>query len=90
LARAALFGTLGRPHLAVPSGHSTAHVFGEVALGFDRVQLVCAKGPGVEAVVVDCADHLPFNYYVAEIVSRVIRVSATGPDGRTADREFNQ
>lgn len=65
-------------------GYSTAYVFGKVAFGFDRVQLDCAQGPTVDALVVDCADHLPFNHYVGEIASRVVRVSATGPDGRTS------
>lgn len=40
--------------------YSTAYVFGEVAIGFDRVLLQCTKGPTVDAVVVNCADHLPF------------------------------
>jgi hypothetical protein len=90
LLQEALPDSLGRPYLGVQSGYATAHVFGEVAFGFDRVKLDCAKGPTVNAVVVDCADHLPFNYYVAEVVSRVDRVSATSPDGRAAERELDQ
>ena len=46
-----------------------------MAIGFDRVQLDCDKGPTVEAVVVQCAGHLPWNYYVGEVASRVTRVN---------------
>ena len=90
LARPTFSGPLVRPHLAAWSGYSTAHVFGEVTPGFDRVQLDCAQGPTVEAVLVDCADHLPFNYYLAEVLSRVVRVIGTGPDGLTAYRKDGQ
>jgi hypothetical protein len=86
-----LSGSLGRPALFYRSnGFSTAHVYGKVAFGLDRVQLDCDKGPTVEAVVVECADYLPYNYYVGEVVSRVTRVSATGPDGQAAtmDRDW--
>jgi hypothetical protein len=65
----ALSGFLGRSGLLVRDLHSTAHAFGPVAFGFDRVQLDCAKGPTVDAVVVDCADRLPFNYYVGEVAN---------------------
>jgi hypothetical protein len=54
------------------------------------VQLDCAEGPTVDAVIVDCAEHLPFNYYVGEVASRVVRVSATGPGGRTASLEQSE
>ncbi len=85
-----LSGSLDRSGLLVHDLHSTAHAYGQVAFGFDRVQLDCAKSPTVDAVVVDCADHLPFNYYVAEVASRVVRVRATGPDDRTATLEQDQ
>jgi hypothetical protein len=58
-----------------------------VVFGFDRVQLHCADLKTVEAEVVDCADYLPFNHYVAKVASRVTRVIATGPDGRTPTRK---
>ena len=61
--RKPLAGSLGCRHLDVR--YSTAYLFGEVAFGFDRVQVHCAKGPTVDALIIDCADHLPFNYYVA-------------------------
>ena len=86
-----LSGSLGRPALVYRgSAYSIAHVFGKVAFGFDRVQLDCDKGPTVEAIVVECADYLPYNHYIGEVVSRVTRVIATGPDGRTAtmDRDW--
>jgi hypothetical protein len=86
-ARRPLSGSLGRPALGLSSDHTTARVFGEVDFGFHGVSLQCLTGPIVEAVVVDCADHLPFNYYVAEVTSRVMRITATGPDGRTATWE---
>jgi hypothetical protein len=79
-------GSLGRPEL-VFFGGSTAYYFGAVAFGFDWVQLDCADKQTVEAQMVDCADYLPFNHYVAKVASRVARVTATGPDGRTATRE---
>ncbi len=85
-----LSGSLGRSGLLVRDLHSTAHAFGQVAFGFDRVRLDCAKGPTVDAVVVDCANHPSFNYYVGEVASRVVRVRATGPDGRTAALEQDQ
>jgi hypothetical protein len=85
-----LTGSLGRSILVVRDPTVTAYAFGKVAFGFDRVQLDCAKGQTVDAIVVDCADHLPFNHYVGEIASRVVLVSATGPDGRTAEREQGQ
>jgi hypothetical protein len=88
--RKPLAGSLGCPHLDVRSFYSTAYLFGEVAVGFDRVQVHCARGPTVDALVIDCTDHLPFNYYVAEIISRWLRITATGPDGRTADMEHPQ
>jgi hypothetical protein len=34
--------------------------------------------------VIECAEHLPFNFYVGEVISRVDRVMASGPDGLTA------
>lgn len=72
--------------MVVRDPRSTAYAFGKVAFGFDRVQLDCAKGRTVKATVVDCADHLTINHYVGEIASRVVRVSATRPDGRTSER----
>lgn len=85
-----LSGSLGRSDLLVRDLRSPAHAFGKVAFGFDHVQLDCAKGPTVDAVVVDCDEQLPFNYYVGEITSRVVRVSATGPGGRTASLKQSQ
>lgn len=86
-----LSGSLGRPALFYRGNtYSTAHVYGKVAFGFDRVQLDCDTGPTVEAIVVECTDYLPYNHYIGEVVSRVIRVSATGTDGQTAtmDRDW--
>jgi hypothetical protein len=86
-----LSGSLGRPALVYRgNAYSTAHVYGKVAFGFDQVQLDCDKGPTVEAIVVECADYLPYNHYIGEVLTRVTRVSATGPDGRTAtmDRDW--
>lgn len=80
-------GSLGQMTMGVVDGYSTAHVFGEVAFGFDRVQVDCVGGPSVEAVIVDCSAHLPFNYYVAEVGRRVAQVTATGPSGITATKE---
>ena len=81
-----LSGPLGR-WILVYQGGSNAYVFGKVAVGFDQVRIDCDKGPNVEAIVVDCADHLPYNHYVGAVTSRVTRVSATGPDGHTATME---
>jgi hypothetical protein len=86
LARVPLQGSLGRPEI-VFFGGSTAYYFGPVAFGFDRVQLDSADEETVAAQVIDCADYLPFNHYVANVASRVVRVTATSPDGRTATRE---
>jgi hypothetical protein len=78
-------GSLAHPHLCVYSLHPPeAHIFGEVDVGFDRVRVHCDDESIAEAVVIDCAEHLPFNYYVAEATSRVERVTATGPGGREA------
>ena len=55
--------------------------------GFDRVQHDCYKGPAVDAIVVECADYLPYDHYIGEVISRVTWMSATGPDGRTAIME---
>jgi hypothetical protein len=83
LPQAPLPEPLGRPHLFVRSLDLPAHVYGPVELGFDRVHVYSLNGPMVEATVVDCTDHLPFNFYVAEIRSQVQRVMADGPEGRT-------
>jgi hypothetical protein len=85
-----LSGSLGRAGLLVRNLHSTAFAFGNVAFGFDHVHLDCAKGPTVDAVIVDCAQYLPFDYYVGEVASRVVRVRASGPDGRTVALEQDQ
>jgi hypothetical protein len=79
-AKSPLPGSLGRPRLCVDSPLSPAHVFGEVDFAFDRVNVHCDDGLIAEAVVVECAEHLLFNYYVAVVTSRVLRVIATGPD----------
>jgi hypothetical protein len=81
-----LSGSLGR-WILVYQGGSNAYIFGKVAAGFDQVRIDCDKGPTIEAITVDCADYLPYNHYVGEVVSRVTRVSATGPDGQTATIE---
>jgi hypothetical protein len=84
LPRAPLPEPLGDPDLFVRSLDLPAHVYGAVDLGFDRVHVYSLKGPMVQATVVDCTGQLPFNFYVAEVTSRVERITATGPDGRTA------
>ena len=87
--RGPLLDLLGHSDL-VFFGGPTAYYLGEVAFGFDRVQVHSADERTVDAVVVDCAGHLSFNYYVAEVVGRVVGVTANGPDGRTAHRKQGQ
>jgi hypothetical protein len=53
-------------------------VFGEVAPEFDSVTVSCADGEGVDAVVVECLDRFPFNYYVALLPERPTQVTAKG------------
>jgi hypothetical protein len=53
-------------------------VFGEVAPEFDSVTVNCADGESVDAVVVECVDRFPFNYYVALLPERPTKVTATG------------
>lgn len=85
MVKAPLSGSLAHPHLCVYSlDPPEAHVFGEVDVGLDRVNVHCDHESIAEAVVIDCAEHLPFNYYVAQVTSRVERVTATGPDDREA------
>ena len=78
-----LSGSLGRWDL-VYQGGANAYIYGKVAVGFDQVRIDCEAGPSVEAIVVDCTDHLPYSHYVGEVLSRVSRVTATGPDGQIA------
>jgi hypothetical protein len=81
-------GPLGRLHLCVRTlNPPRAHIFGEVDYRFDRVNIHCLEGSAVEAVVVDCRAHLPFNYYVAPVSSQVLRVTASGPEGQMATRD---
>jgi hypothetical protein len=84
LPRAPLPGSLSHPDLFVRSLDIPAYVYGAVDFGFNQVHVHGLKGPPVEATVIECAEHLPFNFYVGEVISRVDRVMASGPDGLTA------
>jgi hypothetical protein len=53
-------------------------VFGEVAPEFDSVTVSSAHDESVDAVVVECLDRFPFNYYVALLPERPTQVNARG------------
>ena len=52
--------------------------FGVVASEFDSVTVNCSDGQSVDAVVVECLDRFPFNYYVALLPERPTQVTAKG------------
>jgi hypothetical protein len=53
-------------------------VFGEMAPEFDSVTVSCADDESVDAVVVECLDRFPFNYFVALLPERPTQVTAKG------------
>jgi hypothetical protein len=53
-------------------------IFGEIAPEFDSVTVSCAGVESVDAVVVECLDRFPFNYYVALLPERPTQVTAMG------------
>jgi hypothetical protein len=60
-----------------PSSRLTG-VYGQVVPEFDSVTVTCADGQKVDAVVVECLDRFPFNYYAALLSVRPTEVTAMG------------
>lgn len=65
-------------------------VHGEVAADYGNVSLICRDGAQVNTAMLDCADVLGFNVYVAAVLSPPLRIIASNDSGHAVSKLNSQ